>query len=372
MIDFINRTKREMFSILKDLCSLSAPSHSEQNRAKYCKEYLENIGAKGVYIDDALNVIYPYNCSSCDDITAYLAHTDTVFSDITPMPYFEDEETIRFPGVGDNSASVAVLLLMAKYFVQKNIKTKNGILFVFNSCEEGLGNLKGTRKLFSEYGERIKRLISFDSNLDTAHDRCVGSHRYSVEVKTTGGHSYNDFGTPNAIFHLSEIVTEIYKIKVPEKPDTKTTYNVGEISGGTSVNTIAQSASMLCEYRSDDIECLSYMQEQFTNVFNKAKSDGVDLIVKRVGDRPCADIDAEKIIALKNVVIPIIEKTIGSNVKFTSASTDCNIPLSLGVPALCVGVSMYEGMHTREETLFKNSLEKGLSVAISIGLELSK
>ena len=372
MTDFVNQNKTEMLSLLKELSYLPAPSGFEEKRAHFCKTWLEDHGANGVYIDDELNVVYPYCCDNNDKLTVFSAHTDTVFPNTDPLPYSEDDTTISFPGVGDNTASVVVLLIMAKYFTEKKVPVKNGILFVFNSCEEGLGNLKGTRKIFSDYKNRIKQFISFDSTLDTVHDRCVGSHRYCVEVKTKGGHSYYNFGEYNAISLLSSVVNDIYKIKVPEKSDTKTTYNVGTISGGTSVNTIAQSAEMLCEYRSDDIECLSYMQSRFEEVFENAKTRGLDISVDKVGDRPCADIDPSEIRNLKDKVIPIVENLTAKKVCFTSASTDCNIPLSLGVPALCIGVSMYEGMHTRQECLFKDSLEKGLAIAIQLGLKLSE
>lgn len=372
MCDFIDNSIYRLYDILRDLFSLPAPSHQEQKRADYCKQYLERAGAKNVYIDDALNVIFPYQCDGSDSITVFSAHTDTVFPDTEDIAYFEDEYTIRFPGAGDNSASVAVLLLMAEFFVKRNIVTENGILFVFNSCEEGLGNLKGTRELFSQYGKRIKQFIAFDSVLDTAHDKCVGSCRYSVEVRTKGGHSYYDFGENNAICLLSEVVGEIYKIKVPEKAGTKTTYNVGTISGGTSVNSVAQSAQMLCEYRSDDMECLSYMKNQFEDIFAAFRRKGVDIDVQLIGERPCGNADEQKMQQLKNEVVPIIEHTIEKELVFTSASTDCNIPLSFGIPALCIGVSDYSGMHTQEECLFKNSLKKGLSIAIELGLELTK
>ena len=134
---------------------------------------------------------------------------------------------------------------MAKFFLENNICPKNGIMFVCNSCEEGLGNLKGTRQLFKDYEGKISKFITFDSSLNNLYNRCVGSHRYEVTVETEGGHSFNAFGNDNAIEKLSEIVSEIYKIEIPLKEGAKTTYNVGTISGGTSINTIAQSATIM-------------------------------------------------------------------------------------------------------------------------------
>lgn len=367
---YIIQNKEQMLKALKELCNIPAPSHFEHKRAEYCKNWLENIGAEGVYIDDALNVIFPLNCDGSNEITVFVAHTDTVFPDTEPMPYFDDGEKIHCPGVSDDTASVVVLLMMAKFFTENKLIPQKGIMFVCNSCEEGLGNLKGTRQLFKDYKGRIARFLSFDSNLNAVADRCVGSHRYEVEILTEGGHSYGAFGNKNAIEKLSSIISEIYKIEVPEKQGARTTYNVGTISGGTSINTIAQNAKMLCEYRSDDTECLEFMQNKFETIFEAVRSEKVQIDVKKVGERPCSNTEADKIEALKNVAVPIIEKVIGEKVSFGSSSTDCNIPLSLGIPALCVGVNIHGGIHTREEWLEKASLDSGLEIAIKLGIEL--
>ncbi|MBQ4064614.1 MAG: M20/M25/M40 family metallo-hydrolase [Clostridia bacterium] len=364
---YISQNSQQMLGVIKDLCGIPAPSGFEHERAVYCKKWLDGMGAQGVYMDDALNVIFPLHCEESNEITVFAAHTDTVFPDVKPMPYFDDGEKIHCPGVADNTASVAVLMMMAKFFVENEIIPQKGFLFVCNSCEEGLGNLKGTRQLFDDYRGRISRFISFDSVMNIVNDRCVGSHRYEVEVLTEGGHSFGDFGKCNAIAKLSEIVSEIYKIKVPDKELSHTTYNVGEISGGTSVNTIAQNAKMLCEYRSDDKECLAMMQAQFIEIFEAAETDNVKICVKRVGDRPCGNVENSKLQALKQTVVPIIEGVLHDKITLRSSSTDCNIPLSLGVPALCVGVSEYAGMHTREEWLDKASLTSGLEIAIRLG-----
>lgn len=368
--NFLEINKQEMYVMIKELCEIPAPSHCEHKRAEYCKRWLEKAGAKGVYIDDALNVIFPLNIENSSEITAFAAHTDTVFPDTEPMPYFDDGEKIHSPGVADDTASVVVLLMMAKFFIENNITPQKGILFVCNSCEEGLGNLKGTKQLFCDFDNRIKQFISYDSDLDVVNDICVGSHRYEVEVLTEGGHSYGDFGKKNAIHIASEIVDNIYKINVPKKEGTKTTYNVGIFSGGTSVNTIAQYAKFLCEYRSDDVECLAYMQKQFEKIFENANGDGVKIKITNVGERPCADIDIRKIEELEKTVVPVIERVIDKKVSFKSSSTDCNIPLSKGIPALCVGVNIHKGMHTREEWVDKESIVQGLEVAISLGLKL--
>ena len=264
-------------------------------------------------------------------------------------------------------------MLTAKYFVENKISPKDGFLFVCNSCEEGLGNLVGVKQVFKDYEGRMGQFISFDSVFDKIADRCVGSHRYEVRVQTVGGHSYLAFGNKNAIAELSEIITDIYKIEVPKRENSRTSYNVGIIEGGTSVNTIAGDAKMLCEYRSDNIECLEIMEKAFGNIFDKAKNRGVNLEVKRIGERSCmGKVDLEKIEKMARLCEDVIREVTGLEAVRQSSSTDCNIPLSLGVPALCIGVYKGAEWHTRNEWIEKASLPIGLEIAIKSVIALTK
>lgn len=368
---YIEEHRELLFRTLRELCAIPAPSHQEEKRAAYCKAWLERMGAEGVTVDDALNVVFPVNCEGSREITVVVAHTDTVFPDTEPMPYLDDGEKIHSPGVGDDTASLSVLLLCAKYFVEHRIQPKGGLLFVCNSCEEGLGNLKGTRQIFRDYEGRVARFISFDSRLAHVADRCVGSHRYEVEVKTEGGHSFQAFGNKNAIAELATIASEIYQIEVPKIGQSRTTYNIGTISGGTSVNTIAQNAEMLCEYRSDHVECLASMKARFEQIFADAWARGVNLSVKLIGERPCmGEVDLSAIDRLTDVYREVVTDVMGVETTRGSSSTDCNIPLSLGIPALCVGVFLGGGTHTREEWVDKKSLPVGAEVGLRYLLAL--
>ena len=364
---YINQNYEATLELLRSLCRIPAPSHKEQDRADFCKKWLEDHGATGVSIDEALNVIFPLNCENSQEITVLAAHTDTVFPDTKPLPYREDEEKIYCPGVGDDTASLAVLMMTARFCIEHQICPSKGILFVCNSAEEGLGNLKGTRQFMKDYAGRIAQFITFDSHLNVMNTRCVGSHRYRVEVTTEGGHSFQKFGNPNAIAVLSDIIHKIYQIQVPQLANTRTSYNVGLIEGGTSVNTIAQNASMLCEYRSDNEEALAIMQETFAHIFASTRADGVQIQVEKIGDRPCAgQVDADRLQNLISSCQEIIEEIIGEPLIFKSASTDCNIPLSLGIPAVCIGVYRGAGSHTREEWVEKASLKQGLAIALTL------
>lgn len=365
MKNFIIENYNSLLQTLRELCQIPAPSHFEHKRAEYCKNWLSNVGAKDVYIDNALNVICSINCENSNQITVIVAHTDTVFPDKEPMPLHEDDKNIYCPGVGDNTASLAVLLYTAKYFIQNEIKPKHGIMFVCNSCEEGLGNLKGTKQVFKDFDGRIKQFISFDTNLNKIANRCVGSRRYRVAIETEGGHSFLDFGNMNAISALSSLVNDIYNIQVPKTENSHTSYNVGLIEGGTSVNTIAQNASMLCEYRSDDIKCFFEMEKTFNCCFEKIKNSGVNLSVEIIGERPCmSDKNIAAVDTLCETCKNIVASVISQQPQYISSSTDCNIPLSLGIPAACIGVFIGGGMHKREEWVEKSSLKTGLEIAL--------
>ncbi len=360
---FTKETMGESFELLRQLCLIPAPSGSEDKRADFVKTWLEDNGAEGVYIDTAKNVVFPMNCEGKDDITVFCAHTDTVFPAETPLEFKNDGEFFRCPGVGDDTCCLVALMMMVKFIIKNKLQPKGGVLFVANACEEGLGNLKGTRRLMKDYAGRIGRFYTVDGTYFHLVNRCVGSHRYLVEVKTCGGHSFGAFGNPNAIAHLAGLIADLYTISVPVKENCKTTYNVGTVEGGTSVNTIAQSAKMLCEYRSDDAECLATMQAAFEEKFAKAKELGegkAEFTVTLVGDRPCGGkIDEtihEKMIARAK---ELSEKYSGTDCSLDSGSTDCNIPMSLGVPALCVGAYAGGGAHTREEYVRIDSLEPG-------------
>lgn len=369
--EYIKNNYDEMKKILRDLCLIPAPSHHEEKRAEYCKKWLESVGCENVYIDSAQNVVFPLNCDGSDEITVFVAHTDTVFPDMEPMPYYEENGRAYSPGVGDDTASVVVLMMCAKYLVENRIKPDKGVLFVCNSCEEGLGNLKGVRQIMSDFSGRVKQFVSFDANIGHMHPDCVGSSRYEVTVKCEGGHSLYEFGKENAIHKLSEIVTEIYNIKVPDKEGKKTTYNVGIIEGGTSVNTIAQSAKMLCEYRSDDAECLEIMRDKFVKIFENAKCDEAEIEVKIIGERPCSNVDEAKQTGLvkkcENAMMRVTKETVNHQ----NASTDCNVPASMGIPSVCIGVFKGGGMHTREEYIELDSLKPGLEIGINTVLDLT-
>ena len=366
ILKYIEAHKDEAFALLVELAQIPAPSNQEEKRAEFIKNWLEAQGAEGVYIDEALNVIYPVGVTETKPLVVVAAHSDVVFGDLEPLSLVVEDGLIKCPGVGDDTANLVMLLMTAKYIAEQKILPKEGgMLLVANSGEEGLGNLKGSRQLVKDFGQRMKEFISFDCTAHALINGAVGSKRFKVEVKTEGGHSFSDFGNKNAIAYLSAMIQDLYQIQVPEKGIT--TYNVGTISGGTSVNTIAQQAEMLYEFRSDEKESLEIMEEKFNAVVESYREKGIEVDVTVVGERPCsAQVDEVVQGEMAERVIAAISRYFGWQPTSSKASTDCNIPLSMGIPAVCTGCILGQGAHTREEYVEIDSLLPGLKVAFEL------
>ncbi|MGH0054081.1 MAG: M20/M25/M40 family metallo-hydrolase [Sphaerochaetaceae bacterium] len=359
----------EAFELLKELAAIPAPSNHEEKRAEFIKAWLEKQGAKGVFIDEALNVVYPINCMEDNPLVVAMAHQDVVFPDTTPLPVTVADGKIMAPGVGDDTANLVALMMVMKYIAETKVAPLDGIgvLLVANTGEEGLGNLKGSRKICETYGPRIKEFVSFDGGSDFLTNKAVGSKRYKVTVETEGGHSYGAFGNRNAIAYLASMINTFYSMKVPTTG--KTTYNVGLISGGTSVNTIAQKAEMLYEYRSDEAVDLAVMETQFNAVIEAYRAMLIKVSVETVGERPCSGaVEEAKLAALTEKAQAILQEYAGKVAEPHPGSTDCNIPLSLGIPSVCLGCYIGGGTHTYEEWLLVDSLKPGYNIAFSMVL----
>lgn len=353
----------EVVSLTGELCSIPAPSHHEELRADFCLKWLKNHGIENAYIDDAKNVIWPYRCDGKNKIICVAAHTDTVFPDLTPFTMEIRDGRAYCPAVGDDTVNVAMLMLTMAYVAKYQPACESGFLFVLNACEEGLGNLDGMRRLFSDWEGRIAEFATLDGNYTSVCSRAVGSTRYRVTIETEGGHSFGQFGNRNSIEKMARLIGKLYDVEVPKIPGVTTTYNVGTISGGTSVNTIAQNAEMLYEYRSDAREGLSAMKRMFDAAIEFIRPQCKSIKVEILGERPCSgNVDPLAHQALITRFCDIAEAETGSRPATRSGSTDCNWPLSLGIPAICFGGYKGFGSHTREEYIELDSLPAGMRI----------
>ena len=365
ILQYIEEHAEEAYELLITLAQIPAPSNHEERRAAFVRDWLVAQGARGVDIDEALNVIYPIACEGDGPITVYMAHSDVVFPDEETLPLRVEDGRIYCPGVGDDTANAVALLTVAKYLAQTGLTPDGGVLLVINSGEEGLGNLKGCRAVMDRYGDRVREFVTFDGYAEGIAHRAVGSRRYRVEIDTEGGHSWGKFGNRNAIAYLASLIDTLYTIKVPQ--GGKTTYNVGTVSGGTSVNTIAQHAEMLYEFRSDTPAHLDTMERHFNAAIDFYRTKGIDVTVTLLGERPCGiEIDEAAHGALITRATDAVAHHYGLEAKLRAGSTDCNIPLSRGIPAVCVGAVRGGGAHTREEYVEIDSLRPGLALAFEM------
>lgn len=370
---FVEQHHIETIELLKTLAAIPAPSHHEEKRAEFIRGWLMSQGAGDVQIDEAGNVLFLFTGKEKDsfrgdneqDITVIMAHIDVVFPDTEPLTVVEKDGKLFAPGVGDNTANVVNLLMTIKFLLQNPQDFDGAVLFAANVGEEGLGNLKGSRAVMKKYGNRIKKWISFDLYYNGICNSAVGARRYKIKVKTKGGHSYSDFGEENAIAKIAEIIEDLYQQEVPK--EIKTTYNVGEISGGTSINTIAPEAAMTYEFRSESSDCLKKMEKSFEQIIKRHCDNGMMVETEVLGIRPGKGVvDEQEQEKLVQECLTVMRKYYDGDISIKAASTDSNIPLSEGIPAVTAGSVMGALLHTREEWIFIDSMRTGQKIAIGI------
>lgn len=359
---------QEALELLRTLARIPAPSHHEERRAAFVRQWLHDSGLDDAYIDEATNVICPIDDNGSCDLVVFAAHTDVVFADTSELPLREADGRLYAPGVGDDTANLVALLMAARELARHpDLMPRDlGVLVVADSCEEGLGNLKGTRALFDAYGSRIRRFYSFDLYLPQCISDAVGSHRWQIEVATQGGHSFEDYGRPNAIERLCALIGELCHLELPA--DVPSTLNVGTIEGGTTVNAIAAHASALFEYRSTSDAVLHDLRAQMKRVVAKYVSDDVRVSVTSRGERPASAPRTAELDRMTALSCDVIRALTGEQPDLSPASTDANIPLSLGIPANTVGAVRGALLHTRDEWVDAASVEDGLALAYALML----
>ena len=369
--DYAAAVANEELDLLRTLAQIPAPSGKEDRRAAFVADWLRSAGCTQVEIDEAKNVLCFLGAATPEGtgpLEVYSAHIDVVFEDEGPLPLEERDGLLWCPGIGDDTANLVGLMMAAQLLANNpQLAQGRGILVVANSCEEGLGNLRGTRALYQRFGSRIASHVTFDTYTGAIVSHAVGSERWLVSVDCEGGHSWRCFGRPNAIVELSSIISDLSSIELPTS--SRTTWNVGTITGGSTVNSIAQHAEMLYEYRSGSSGCLATMRKRFRACVAAHGGDGVQVNATLVGDRPAdSDEPIEGLAQLEARAIEALRQVTGLEPDQHPSSTDANIPLSLGIPALCVGAVRGSGAHTREEWIDPASLPEGLALICALML----
>jgi tripeptide aminopeptidase len=356
-----------------EMARIPAPPFGETARADWLAERFREVGLDDVRIDDVGNV-FGTHPGFGRRYVALSAHIDTVFPPNTPLNVRQQGSRIYGPGVSDNGAGVAAMLAIASLL--RSVRLRHALPFVFigNVGEEGEGDLRGMRHIFST--PRWKDSIAYSLVLDGAGSdtivaEALGSRRFEVIVRGPGGHSWSDFGAPNPILILAEAIKTFSATPVPSTP--KTTFNIGVIRGGTSVNSIPESASMKVDIRSTSMAEMERLEQSMRMALNRAVEDetmaaemrstaqkrpGVTCEVVVIGSRPAGELPAGARILQ---VIRAVDAQLGNAAQVQRASTDANIPLSLGQEAIAIGGGgSGGGAHTLQEWFDSSGRELGL------------
>ncbi len=360
------------------LCEVPAPPFKETTRGELFKRLLEEAGLSNVRRDRAGNVIATRPGLAPTPHLVFSAHLDTVFPEGTDVRVTREGSVLKGPGIGDDCRGLAVVLGVVRALNENRVSTPGTITFVATVGEEGLGDLRGVKHLFGEEMKgRIDRFVSVDgTGYGTAHVG-VGSRRYRVAYKGPGGHSFGAFGLANPIHALGRAIDTISDFQVPASP--KTTFNVGRIGGGTSVNSIAFEAWMEVDMRSSDAAALKALDASFLKALDTALAEEnerwghrgrLTLVTDLVGDRPPGRTPDSAPIVQAAIAV---SKALGLPVILDEGSTDSNVPMSLGIPAVTIdGGGRGTGAHSLGEAFDSTDSWKGTQRALLLALALAQ
>jgi acetylornithine deacetylase/succinyl-diaminopimelate desuccinylase-like protein len=360
------------------LCEIEAPPFKEQKRAAALKAAFEGLGLKNARIDAAGNVLGERPGAAPRPHLVFSAHLDTVFPEGTNVKTTRTGTVLKGPGIADDCRGLAVLVGVIRAMNEAGVQTPGSITFVGTVGEEGLGDLRGVKHLFDrELKGRIDRFVSVDgAGMGITHT-AVGSRRYRVAYKGPGGHSYGAFGLANPIHALGRAIAKISELRVPAEP--KTTFNVGRVGGGTSVNSIAFEAWMELDLRSSDKAALTALDAASMKAVEQALAEENDrwgqrgqltLDAKLVGDRPAGQVPATSPIIAAAVSVT---KALGLTPTLDEGSTDSNVPISLGIPAVTIdGGGSSRGTHSLDEEFDTANSWQGTARALLLALALTQ
>lgn len=359
-----------------ELTEIPAPLMKEDRRAAAMRSRFEALGLDNVRIDAAGNVLGERPGRARRPHLVFAAHLDTVFPEGTDVKVVHQGSTLKAPGIADNGRGLGVLLGVIRALKAGNVQTDGTITFVANVGEEGLGDLRGVREIFDRtLNGQADSFVSIDgTGLDVTNGG-VGSYRYRVTFKGPGGHSYGDFGLVNPIYALGRAIAQIADFQVPISP--RTTFNVGRIGGGTSVNSVPYEAWMEMDMRSAEPAELAKVDAAFRRAVERALADenarwgrgALTVDVQRVGDRPAGKTpDGSPIV---RTAIDVTRALGSANVELGSGSTDANYPMSLGIPAITIGGGgNSRGAHSLAESFDSTESWRGTERALLLAVAL--
>lgn len=361
------RTEAILEDVVADtirITEVEAPPFMEERRADLVAAMMRQYGLSGVHVDGAKNAVgfLPAGGGGGrqDQAVLLAAHIDTVFPAGTDVRVKREPDVLRAPGAGDNSSSVAALLGVARVLIELGFQLPREVIISGNAGEEGLGDLSGMKALMKTYRGRVRYVLPVDGGIGSVVHAGVGSRRLRVTTRTPGGHSYGAFGVPSAIHGLGRMIAGIADIEVPKHP--KTTYTVGVIGGGTSVNTIAAEAFMLVDMRSESSAELERLETRVRRIIEEAARRGECAYdIEVVGDRPAGSIPIES--ELPQMVMAV-NRALGVPSYVEASSTDANVPLGLGIPAVTIGIKRGGDAHRPTDYVEISSFGIGMKIVL--------
>ncbi len=341
---------------------IPAPTFQEQARARYLQAAWKALGLHTEQ-DEAGNV-YALLRGGAGQAVVLSAHLDTVFPPDTPLDIHRTEERLAAPGIGDNSLGLAALVEVARAAVEGRLSLAGEVWLVANVGEEGLGNLRGMRSAVERFqGAPRAYLVLEGMALGMIYHRALSVQRYRITARTEGGHSWADYGRPSAIHELARLAAQLDALALPRTP--RTSLNVGVFRGGVSINTIAPQAHLELDLRSESPEMLQWLSRQVNFLVGQANRPGVRITLENIGQRPGGEISASH--PLVRLASECLQAQ-GVPPRLSIGSTDANIPLSRGYPAICIGLTRGSHAHTRKEYIEIPPLSQGMA-ALSTLLE---
>jgi tripeptide aminopeptidase len=336
---------------------IPAPTFSEGARAEFVRGLFVKENLKDVSMDPLGNVFgrLPGRQKKTRPLII-TAHLDTVFPAGVNLQFKQEAGRIVAPGIGDNSLGVAALFGVLWSLRERKIELSHDVWFVANVGEEGLGDLRGMRSVVERFDSKIIGYLVLEGlALGHVYHRAIGVRRYRITAKTAGGHSWADYGQPSAVHELAGLVTQLTSIRLPREP--RTTMNVGTFGGGTGVNVLASEAKCELDLRSEDPKALSKLIYQVEKLLKDADREGVRIMAEIIGERPAGEIPADH--PLVQLAVKCVREQ-GVDAVLTIGSTDANVPLSLGIPAVVMGISTGGGAHTTHEYVDIDPVGMGL------------
>jgi acetylornithine deacetylase/succinyl-diaminopimelate desuccinylase-like protein len=348
------------------IAEIPAPTFAEGERGAYVARRFHELGLERVEIDGVGNV-YGLLPGDGRPALAFLAHLDTVFpASVSHTVAFRDGR-LYGPGVGDNAAGLAGTLGAVRAMRAGGLRPARPVWFVASVGEEGLGNLRGASAAVDRLGEQVDAMVAVEGSFyGRLSYTGVGSRRLQISCHAHGGHSWHDFGRPGAVHGLVGVAAAITALPVPAQP--RTTFNIGRIEGGTGVNVIAEEAHLLLDLRSLDARALDRLTADVREVVAAHTTRGVEFDVRQVGFRPPGTLDAGHCLVQ---TCSAVLRWLGAAPQCAPASTDANIPLSRGIPAVTLGITHGGGAHTRAEWIETAPMVRGVQQIILATLALA-